>query len=122
MDVQIKYHHTPEKKELNDHIEHRLSLALDRFERRIQRIVMHIYDMNGPRGGVDKRCMALVQLKPGGSVAFELRDTDMFCVVDRVADRLKERLRRELDRRRWTRMTLEDRQAFFENTLIGRKS
>jgi len=105
MNVQIKYHHMPEKKELSDYIQHRIALALDRFERRIQSIAMHIYDMNGPRGGVDKRCLALVHLRPGGNVAFALRDTDEFTAVDRVADRLKERLRRELGRRRWSRAT-----------------
>lgn len=122
MNVQIKYHHMSEIKEVSDYIEHRMSLALNRFERRIRGIVMHIYDLNGPRGGVDKRCMALVKMKPGGSVAFELRDTDIFSVVDRVADKLKERLRREIDKRRWKRMSGEDKQRFFETISIRRES
>ncbi len=103
MDVQVKYHSVKVREDLSDHIERRLSLALDRFERSIRNIVMHVYDLNGPRGGVDKRCLALIQLRTGGSVAFELRDTDLFSAVARISDGLKERLRRELDRRRWKR-------------------
>ncbi len=89
-----------EKEDLSEHIEQRLSQALDRFQRRIRRIVMHVYDLNGPRGGVDKRCLALVHLKPGGELAFELRDADAFSAVDRLSDKLKERLSRELAKRR----------------------
>ena len=100
MEIQIKFHHMQDKANLSDHIEHRLSLALDRFERSIRHVVMHIYDMNGPRGGVDKKCLALIALRPGGSVAYELTDTDIFSAVDRLSDKLKERLRRVLDKRR----------------------
>lgn len=108
MDVQVKYHSVKSREDLSEHIQHRISLALDRFERSIRNVVMHVYDMNGPRGGVDKRCLALVQLKQGSSVAYDLRDTDLFSAVDRIADRLKERLRRRLGRRRWKRVGKED--------------
>ena len=103
MDIQIKYHHMPTPKDLSEYVEYRLSHSLDRFAGGIRRIVMNLYDMNGPRGGVDKRCLAVVALSGGGSVAIELRDADSFSVVDRVSDRLKELLHRKLGRRRWKR-------------------
>jgi len=103
MNIQVKYHHMPTATDLSEYVEYRLSHALDRFRGRIRRVVMHLYDMNGPRGGVDKKCVAVVDFKIGGNVAVELQDSDSFSAVDKVSDRLKERLRRELGRRRWRR-------------------
>lgn len=103
MNIQIKYHHMPTAKDLSEYVEYRLSHSLDRFASRIRRIVMHLYDMNGPRGGVDKKCLAVVDFNVGGAVAIELRDANSFAVVDRVSDRLKVLLHRKLGRRRWKR-------------------
>ena len=103
MKIQIKYHHMPTAKGLTEYVQYRLSHSLDRFAGRIRRIVMHLYDMNGPRGGVDKKCLAVVALNGGGNVAIELRDADSFSAVDQVSDRLKELLHRKLGRRRWKR-------------------
>jgi len=103
MDIRIRYHHMPTAQDLSEYVEYRLSHSLDRFAGRIRRIVMHLYDMNGPRGGVDKKCLAVVDFNVGGNVAIEVRDANSFSAVDRVSDRLKERLHRELGRRRWKR-------------------
>lgn len=47
--MELRFHQMNERKDLNAHIEHRLSLALDRFPGTIRRVVMHVYDRNGPR-------------------------------------------------------------------------
>ena len=35
-------------------------------------------DINGPRGGIDKRCRIVVKLKRSGELTVEATDTDMY--------------------------------------------
>jgi putative sigma-54 modulation protein len=39
-----------------DRAEKRVASSLDRFESRLRRVLVVIEDVNGPRGGADKRC------------------------------------------------------------------
>lgn len=41
---------------LRQHVERRFQFALDRFAARIERVDIRLEDVNGPRGGVDRRC------------------------------------------------------------------
>src|SRR5690349_6983090 len=43
--------------------------AAGRFERRITGITVTLLDLNGPRGGIDKRCRVVLRLRRGRSVA-----------------------------------------------------
>ncbi|MBX6313964.1 MAG: HPF/RaiA family ribosome-associated protein, partial [Isosphaeraceae bacterium] len=73
---------------LKGHLERRLRFALGRFMRRIDRVIVRLSDINGPRGGVDKRCLILVTLVPRGEVVVEGSDHDPFALVARAADRI----------------------------------
>lgn len=55
--------------ELQDHV----SLALGRFAPFIDRVLVRLDDVNGPRGGVDKVCRTTVSLRSGGVVVSEGR-------------------------------------------------
>ena len=61
---------------------------------------MHFDDVNGARGGADKRCRIIVTLIPSGSIRVEDTDSDLYAVVARAADRLARAVGRELERRR----------------------
>ena len=43
-------------------LERRVHFALSRFNQRIRAVFVTLEDVNGPRGGVDKRCQVVVQL------------------------------------------------------------
>ena len=47
---------------LRNHAERRIRFALTRCDEHIQRVVMRMSDINGPRGGSDKRCHLQVVL------------------------------------------------------------
>ena len=55
---------------LRDHIERRLRFALDRFARRIRRVHVTLGDLNGPRGGIDKRCKLAISLDRSSTIVF----------------------------------------------------
>jgi ribosomal subunit interface protein len=85
---------------LHEHIEQRIYFAFSRFSPRISRVSVMVEDVNGPRGGIDKRCRIVVKLKRGGEVAVEATDADMSAAASAAADRAGRAVQRELERRR----------------------
>lgn len=85
---------------LQDHIERRLRFVLGRFSPRIDRVTVHLADMNGPRGGVEKRCRIVALLGRAGRVVVEDTSPELTAAVHAAADRLGQSVRRQLDRRR----------------------
>ncbi len=89
---------TRRPKDLPEHIERRLRFALARFGERIERVVVFLTDLNGPKGGVDKACRILVKVR-GCSVAMALAvDSQWKAAVDRATTRIGQKVSRDLDR------------------------
>ena len=72
---------------LRSHAEWRLRFALTYFDNHIQRVVMRLSDINGPRGGTDKRCHIQVVLKGLPDVVIEDTEADLYIAIDRATDR-----------------------------------
>jgi putative sigma-54 modulation protein len=85
---------------VRDHIERRLRSALGRFARRIYRCTVRLTDVNGPRGGIDKRCRLAIALVPRGVLMIEGAADDPFALIARVAKRAGRAVGREFERRR----------------------
>ena len=85
---------------LRKHIEQRIYFAFSRFSPRISRVSVMAEDINGPRGGIDKRCRIVVKLERSGELTVEATDADMSAAVSAVADRVGRAVQRELERRR----------------------
>lgn len=85
---------------LKSHIERRLGFALGRFADRITRLMVRLSDVNGPRGGVDKRCQIAVALAPRGVVMIEGAGDDPFALIADAAKRAQRSVGRTLERRR----------------------
>ena len=85
---------------LREHVARRLSFALGRFTHRVERVTVRIVDLNGPRGGPDKRCRIVVRLMPARNILVEATDSDAYAAVSQAANRLDERVARELARER----------------------
>ena len=77
-------------------IEHRLSFALSRFANRISRVTIRLVDINGPKGGKDKKCLIDATLIPTTSVVVEDIDPDLDVAIDRAMDRLGRTVGRRL--------------------------
>lgn len=66
----------------------RFEFALGRFNGRVRSVAIRIVDLNGPRGGIDKRCRVTVQLiATKRKLVIEDTDADAAIAIDRVADR-----------------------------------
>lgn len=85
---------------LREHVERRLSFALDRADYHIDRVSVRLSDENGPRGGEDKRCQVRVHLAGAAPVLVEDTEPDLVLAIDRAADRTGHTLARQLGRQR----------------------
>jgi ribosomal subunit interface protein len=86
--------------ELNEHVAARLEAAVNQHADRVGAVTVRLADVNGPKGGVDQSCKVTVQLKPTGSIIVEETSEDMYSAVSQAADRVKQAVGREIDRRK----------------------
>jgi ribosome-associated translation inhibitor RaiA len=85
---------------LRTYIERRLRFALGRFGPRLERVVLRIADLNGRKGGEDKRCTVAVRLRPDCEVFVTHAHRDVRAAVDLAAERAGSAVAREIARRR----------------------
>ena len=78
----------------------RLSFALSRFGGFVRAVSISLRDLNGQRGGIDKRCSLQARLNPRGTVRVEDTDSELRASVDRASTRLARAVARALERRR----------------------
>ena len=83
---------------LRSHAERRLRFALTCCDDHIQRAVMRLSDINGPRGGVNKCCHLQVVLAGLLDVVVEDIEADLYVAIDRAADRARRTVIRKIDR------------------------
>ena len=98
LDIRIQKVDLP--KEVHRYIERRLRFCLGRFESRVRRVTVRIFDINGPRGGTDKRCRMTVRLIPSDAIVVQEVNADLFAAIDRAAERAGQALARKLHRAR----------------------
>lgn len=81
-------------------IERRVRFALGRFAHRILRAEVILADVNGPRGGRDKRCTVQVMLAALPPILVEVTDVEPMAAVNRAVERAARHIRDNLNRRR----------------------
>lgn len=103
MRINIKVRGLPWSSALCRHAERRLRFVLARCDDRIQRVVMRLSDVNGPRGGLDKRCH--LQLVAAGLPEVVVKDTaaNLYRAIDRATDRAARNLVRKIKRQQTLR-------------------
>jgi ribosomal subunit interface protein len=85
---------------LRNHIERRLGFALSSRDDHIQRVLVWLSDINGPRGGADKCCHVQVVITRHSDVVIKDTEMDMYTAIDRAADRAGRTVARRLARQR----------------------
>jgi len=88
---------------LRDYIIKRLAYALNHGGEYISRVTVRLSDINGPRGGTDKRCFIEVRIKQKSAVVIEDTEADLYVAIDRAAERAGRTLTRRLARQRESR-------------------
>ncbi|MDP2811649.1 MAG: HPF/RaiA family ribosome-associated protein [Rhodocyclaceae bacterium] len=85
---------------LREHTERRLQFALSWASHDVRKVVVRLSDINGPRGGNDKRCRIQIPLPRTPDIVIEDTEPDLYVAIDRAADRAERSLARRLERQR----------------------
>lgn len=85
---------------LREYVEKRLASALSHGDGNVTRLTVRLSDINGPRGGDDKRCLVEMRLKAASAVVIEDTEADVYLAIDRAAERAGRTLARRLARQR----------------------
>ena len=85
---------------LRAHTKRRLHFALGRSNAQVSRLWVRLSDLNGPRGGEDKRCHVRITLTYAPEVVIEDTEADLYVAIDRAADRAGRTVARRLERSR----------------------
>ncbi|HYW79742.1 MAG TPA: HPF/RaiA family ribosome-associated protein [Thermoguttaceae bacterium] len=111
---------------LREHIDRRLCFSLGRFDTAIDKVSVRVGDINGPRGGIDKRCRIVVALRaPGGHpITVDGNDEDLHAAVARASKRAGQAtgpgkpFARDVDRKR-CRKTYQRRRMLTKNASLA---
>lgn len=85
---------------LRNHIKRRLGFALNAGTDQIQRVLVCLSDINGPRGGADKCCKIHLVIPHVPDIVVEDTEANLYAAIDRAADRAGRTLRRRVTRHR----------------------
>jgi ribosomal subunit interface protein len=78
----------------------KLSAKLGKFSRWVMDVVVHVKDVNGRKGGIDKVCHIEAHMAGLASVNVEERHEDLRAAVDLASERLEEAVHRHVERYR----------------------
>jgi ribosome-associated translation inhibitor RaiA len=81
---------------LEEHVHKRLGFTLSRASVQIRRVDVTLSDLNGPRGGIDKRCLVQIRLDGLSPVVVQDVQSDLYTAIDRAAGRAGRTVMRRL--------------------------
>jgi len=64
----------------------------------INKAIVRLSDINGPRGGTDKRCHLQLIISGLPDIVVDDTEADMYAAIDRAMDRARRTVARKLDR------------------------
>jgi ribosome-associated translation inhibitor RaiA len=96
MNINIHAQGFPLTEALDSHVHTRLGFTLSRAGNRIRRVIVRLSDLNGPRGGVDKRCQVEIRIDGLPVVIVDDVQSDMYTAIDRASARAARTMMRRL--------------------------
>jgi ribosomal subunit interface protein len=98
MQIDIQARSFPLTEALKKYAEQKLISALHRCQDHLNRVVIRLSDINGPRGGEDKHCHVHVVLPGIPDVIIEDTEEDMYAAIDKAIDRAESAVVRKVER------------------------
>lgn len=98
MDLSVFFGNVKGVRKLRDDVSDLMHGSFERFQSYIRCVTVTFTDVNGPRGGVDKQCRCVLQLKRMAPIVIEDRDGNIVDLASRVASRASQTLSQRIDR------------------------
>lgn len=103
MEIDVRFRELDASDALREYVARRLHFALSRFGSSVTSVSVRFGDINGPKGGLDKRCHLTVRGPSIGTVLVEEHSADAFTAADIAADRASRAVGRAVSRAREAR-------------------
>lgn len=100
MQIDIQARDFPLTEGIREHVESRVRFSLTRFRDRLHRVNVRLSDVNGPRGGVDKRCRVHLRVEGLPDIVIDDIEQDLYAAISRSTGRAERTLGRQLHRAR----------------------
>jgi len=100
MKTTIRFRNIEASDELRVAVERLAYLHLSRFGGEVRNVRIGVSDVNGPRGGVDKRCQVAVSGDRLGQVSVQQMHGDVAIAIELALDRAARAVGRSLERQR----------------------
>jgi ribosomal subunit interface protein len=100
MKVHVRCTGIEHSQSLVEHTERKIHQHLSRFGHRLSSVDARLSDVNGPRGGCDKRCLVVAHGSGLGFLRVEEVQEDFYGSVDRALARLAQSIGRSIARTR----------------------
>lgn len=100
MKIDVRFRGLEASETLREHIRRRVHFQMSRFGGAVRSVVVKIGDINGPKGGVDKRCQVTLRGSRLGPVTIEDLSADLYSAVDSALDRAARAAGRDIGRAR----------------------
>jgi ribosome-associated translation inhibitor RaiA len=88
---------------LKQRVSKRIGMILGNTAHPITSVDVRLSDINGPKGGVDKKCQIHIQLSGHPSVVITDIQHDLYYAIDRAASRAMRTVRRRLSQKQLNR-------------------
>ena len=104
MKIDVRFRGLGSTEALREHAERRILFQLSRFGHELSAVVVRVSDINGPRGGLDKRCRIAVRGRRIPVLVIEETSADASSAIDLAVGRIARTVGRELERARGVRL------------------
>ena len=98
MKIEVRFRGMQGSEALREHAVRRVHVHLSRFGQELSGVIVRIGDINGPRGGLDKRCRITVQGPGFGSSTLDELSNDVYAALDLALERMARAVGRSLAR------------------------
>jgi putative sigma-54 modulation protein len=103
MKIEVRFRAIEGSETFREHVVRRARFQLSRFNDQVGSVIIRVGDINGPKGGADKRCQVTLRGPALGAIAVETLSSDAYSAVDLALARATRTIGRGLERARVSR-------------------
>lgn len=117
MDITVYFGDLKPAKVVQEDVASLMLESFERFRSYIRCVSVTVTDINGPKGGIDKQCRCVLQLKRMAPIVVQDRDDSFVTLLNRVANRAAHALSQKIDRKQTSYRSRGRRQPSAGTTL-----
>ncbi len=97
MKIEIRFRGLESSNALREHVGRQVHFHLSRFGSEVSTVLVRVADINGPKGGLDKRCQVTVRGPRVGSTTLDDLSGDPYSAADSAIERVGHTVGRRLE-------------------------